>query len=83
MARSPITEQYSGLREALADARRLRGVTQVDLSDRLGKPQSYVSKLERGERRIDLIEVFEIAEALEVDALALIASVYELWAKER
>jgi transcriptional regulator with XRE-family HTH domain len=83
MARSPITEQYSGLREALADARRSKGITQTDLSDRLAKPQSYVSKFERGERRIDLIEVFEIAEALEVDALALIANVHLRWISER
>ncbi|MBW0152121.1 MAG: helix-turn-helix domain-containing protein [Phenylobacterium sp.] len=79
MAGSPITEQYRALREALAHARRSRGVTQTDLSRRLAKPQSYVSKLERGERRIDLIEVFEIAEALEVDPLALIASVHAQW----
>jgi transcriptional regulator with XRE-family HTH domain len=83
MARSPITEQYSGLREALADARRSMGVTQTDLSERLGKPQSYVSKFERGERRIDLIEVFEIAEALDVDALALVATVHSRWMKKR
>lgn len=83
MARSPITEQYNGLREALADARRSRGITQTDLSGRLGKPQSYVSKFERGERRVDLIEVFEIAAALDVDPPALVATVHSRWLKGR
>lgn len=83
MARSPITEQYTGLREALADARRSRGITQTDLSRRLGKPQSYVSKFERGERRIDLIEVFEIANALDADPIALVANVHARWVLER
>jgi transcriptional regulator with XRE-family HTH domain len=38
--------------------RRGKGVTQVQLANRLGLPQSYVSKYESGERRLDLIERF-------------------------
>jgi transcriptional regulator with XRE-family HTH domain len=39
-------------------------VTQVELSAALNKPQSYVSKYETGERKLDLVEVSEICEEL-------------------
>lgn len=47
-------------------------MTQVELAEFLGQPQSYVSKYERGERRIDLVEFMEIATALELDVQAFI-----------
>ena len=37
---------------------------QMDLADRLGQPQSYVSKYESGERRLDLLELRQICNAL-------------------
>lgn len=49
--------------------RRLRkeaGLRQKDLAQRLGRPQSYVSKYEAGERKLDLIELRAIAEALDL-----------------
>lgn len=47
-------------------ARREAGVTQLELSRALGKPQSFVSKYESGERRLDVIEFITICEALGV-----------------
>ena len=47
--------------------RRLRteaGLRQKDLADRLGQPQSFVSKYESGERRLDLIELRQICRAM-------------------
>lgn len=41
-------------------------MTQVDLAETLGKPQSFVSKIENGERRMDLIEMIAIADALHI-----------------
>jgi len=43
-------------------------VRQIDLAERLGKPQSFVSKYERGEHRLDFIEFMAIAEAIGLDA---------------
>lgn len=40
------------------------GLRQVDLAERLGQPQSFVSKYESGERRLDLLEVRRICEAV-------------------
>ena len=56
--------RYAVLRRLLVEIREEQTLTQVDVSQRLGKPQSYVSKYERGERRIDIIEFIDIANAL-------------------
>ncbi|MDR2032430.1 MAG: helix-turn-helix domain-containing protein [Azoarcus sp.] len=47
------------LRAQLRELRIRAGVTQAQLAARLGKPQSYVSKVESGERRLDFLEVRE------------------------
>jgi transcriptional regulator with XRE-family HTH domain len=62
MAREPSTEET--LRELLISLRSEAGLRQLDLAERLGKPQSFVSKYENGERRLDLSEVYSICEAL-------------------
>jgi len=48
----------------LRSARKGIGVPQSELARRLGKPQSYVSKVEKCERRIDLIEALTLCDAL-------------------
>lgn len=50
----------------LRAARKSRRVSQSALGERLGKPQSFVSKVETGERRLDLIEAVEWCRALGV-----------------
>lgn len=51
---------------AFADARRAAGLKQADLSALIGKHQSYISDIERGQRRIDVLELFVIARALKL-----------------
>lgn len=46
---------------------------QVDVAERLGRPQSYVAKIERGERRIDLVETMNFCDAIGLDVHTLIA----------
>lgn len=48
-------------------ARNSAGLTQTELADKLGRPQSYVSKYERGERRLDVIEFLVLADLLNLD----------------
>jgi transcriptional regulator with XRE-family HTH domain len=48
---------YRSLVERLRDLRTGAGITQVELAERLGKPQSYVSKVERAERLLDPVEL--------------------------
>ena len=45
----------------------MRGLTQEELAHRLRKPQSFVSKYERRERRLDVIEFLEVADQLDLD----------------
>ncbi len=52
----------------LIEARLAAGLTQVDLADRLHRPQSYVSKYESGERRLDVVEFLEVADGIGVHA---------------
>ena len=67
MTRSVYTKTYDEFRKLLVEARVKSGLTQADLSASLARPQSFVSKYERGERRLDIIEFLEIAEVLGFD----------------
>ena len=51
------------------------GLRQVDLAERLGRPQSFVSKYESGERRLDILELNEICKALHVSLSEVILRV--------
>ena len=53
--------KYQRLIQQLRRARLDAGLTQVDVGRKLKKPQAYVSKIERGERRIDVVELDELA----------------------
>ena len=67
---------YKRLRELLIAARRDASLTQVELSLRLKRPQSFVSKYERGERRLDVIEFGEVVLALGIDPIRILDKVY-------
>ena len=56
MPSSLFTDRYEGVVAVLIEARHQAGVTQAVLAGRVGKPQSYISKVERRERRIDPVE---------------------------
>jgi len=64
MANKPWDEDREKLRVLLKELRKDAGLTQVELSDALGKPQSYVSKYETGERKLDYVETSEICKVL-------------------
>lgn len=63
MATSIWSKQNQLLQQTLKEFRMGASLTQLQLAERLMKPQSYVSKYESGERRLDLIELKEIAES--------------------
>lgn len=60
------------LRQLLRAARQAAGLSQQKLADRLGRPQSFVAKIEKSERRIDVAEFLAYAEALELDPCTLL-----------
>jgi len=60
------------LRHELREARLRAGLRQLDVALQLGKPQSYVAKVESGERRIDLIEALDLCQVVSLDPKVLI-----------
>lgn len=72
MTKSVFTDRYSRFLTVMVQARKEAGLTQSELAVRLGKPQSYVSKAERGERRVDVVEFLDVADALGLRASDLI-----------
>ena len=54
MTLSVFSERYRVFLSHLVAARQAAGLTQVEVAGRLGKPQSYVSKAENGERRLEI-----------------------------
>jgi transcriptional regulator with XRE-family HTH domain len=66
MKKSIWEESYTKLRKELRKIRKQAGLTQTQLSEKLGKPQSYVSKYEIGDKNLDFIEVIHVCNACEL-----------------
>ena len=64
-------EQYA-LVALLYQLRIASGLRQADLAKKLGVPQSFVSKVESGERRLDVLELRKFLAALDADLLSFI-----------
>lgn len=73
MAKTIRSSGHEALRDALIAARRNAGLTQEQLATRLKCHQSFVARVESGERRIDVIELVVLARAMEIDAAELLA----------
>jgi transcriptional regulator with XRE-family HTH domain len=70
MARSTHHQEYQAFLGLLRDLRVDAGVTQIMLAKKLSNTQTFISKVERGERRLDLVEFVEVCEALGMDPRA-------------
>jgi transcriptional regulator with XRE-family HTH domain len=64
---------YAAFTELLKEERRKAGLTQTMLAKKLRRPQSYVSKYERGDRRLDVIEFLEVARSIGFDAAEILS----------
>jgi transcriptional regulator with XRE-family HTH domain len=78
--KSVFTEKYERFRKMLIEARHKKNLTQAQVAMKLKRPQSYVSKYELGERRLDVVEFLEVATVLGLDACSFLN---ELQATER
>lgn len=63
--------------ELIRDFRREAGLTQVELSTRIGRVQSFVSDVEQGQRRLDVVQLRDICGAMGVDLPDFIAAFEE------
>ena len=67
MEKTIYSDDYARLLEWLRDQRNEKGVTTRGLGEHLGVVHTWVSKIELGERRLDLIEYIQYCKALEID----------------
>lgn len=65
MANNPWDPRNEAFRKAIREVREKSGLRQEELARVVGKPQSYISKYETGERRLDYVELIEILDACE------------------
>lgn len=67
MVRNLRTPGHLTLMRVLIETRKAKNITQQDLADRMNRPQSFVAKVETGERRLDVVELAEWVIAIETD----------------
>ncbi|HCL5335706.1 TPA: helix-turn-helix transcriptional regulator [Salmonella enterica] len=65
--------EYQMVIRALRDARVAGHITQEDLGRALGKPQSFIAKVENGERRLDVVEFVYLCRLVSVDPVSIIS----------
>jgi ribosome-binding protein aMBF1 (putative translation factor) len=74
--KSAFTRDYRTLTVMLRELRRRAGMTQEELAEKVGQTQSYISKWERGELRLDVVQVRELCLAMRT-TLSAFANEYE------
>jgi transcriptional regulator with XRE-family HTH domain len=75
MGKSTFSREYKVFCEALREAREEAGFTQEEIAACLRRPQSYISKYESGERRLDVIEFLRIVKVLKLDACEILRTI--------
>lgn len=80
MARRPTTpgfkdDRYKDLIGRLKARRKELGLSQQALGDHIGRHKQFISRIEIGERRLDVVEIVDYAAALGLDARDLVASI--------
>ena len=78
-----VTKRHQKLVEILVAARKQAGVRQAELARRVGKTQTFVTRFEAGQRRIDAIELLALCEIIGLDPLKVVRKLLkvegELW----
>lgn len=71
------TARHRHLIALLIEARERAGLTQTQLAEAIGEYQSFVARLESGQRRVDVVELIHLAEVLECDPIDIVNRVKE------
>ncbi|MCV2882162.1 helix-turn-helix domain-containing protein [Actibacterium sp. XHP0104] len=72
MEKTLTSKAHAKLVRMLIDKREAAGITQTELASKLGEYQSFVARLESGQRRIDVVEFIELVRVLNFDAAGFI-----------
>lgn len=83
MEKNLYTERQNALLRLLRASREHAGLRQEDVAERLGRPQSFVSKYESGERRLDVLELYDVCAALEVSLTDFVVALEKQLKKKR
>lgn len=81
VSKTKFTQANNTFRELLKEFRMAKNLSQTDVAARLGRPQSYVSKYETGERRLDFAETVFVCDALGIGIEKFAATVSSKLAK--
>ncbi|QHQ18310.1 helix-turn-helix domain-containing protein [Pectobacterium parmentieri] len=69
---SIYSDEYQRVIKALREARVAKGITQESLAQALDRPQSFIAKVENGERRLDIVEFIHLSRLLSLDPISII-----------
>lgn len=78
MTKTLGTRRHEALVALLKEKREAAGLTQTELASKLGEYQSFVARLESGERRVDVIEFLKLANILRFDPLKVLKELAEI-----
>lgn len=76
MVKTIYQESYQAFIKQLVLARKASGLTQMQVAEKLSKPQSYIAKVEAADRKLDVMEFVELCQAINVDPTTLIKLLY-------
>jgi transcriptional regulator with XRE-family HTH domain len=72
---SIYSEEYQSVIKTLREARIRKGISQQNLAESLDRPQSFIAKVENGERRLDIVEFMHLARLLSIDPISIIGKI--------
>lgn len=72
MTKSIYRSEYTTFLRVLRDCRIASGLTQTQCSEALGRPQSFMSDVERGARRLDIVQLRDLCQVLKTDLITLV-----------
>jgi ribosome-binding protein aMBF1 (putative translation factor) len=73
MEKTTFSDDYAVMLRLLREMRERKALTQTELAERLGERQAFVSKCERGERRLDIVQLRVFCRALGTTLTAFVA----------
>lgn len=81
MSKTIFGGDHQHLVQVLTEARKASGLTQTELAKLVGKDQTYISIIERGQRRVDVLEFVALAKAMKADPTSLFEQVLKRLSK--
>jgi transcriptional regulator with XRE-family HTH domain len=75
--------EYDEIRAALVQARERAGLSQKSLGAKVGRSASHVALIETGQRKLDVLEFYFIAEALDLDPPTALSEIFRRIARSR